>query len=341
MFPFAALSRLSAAPAPPAWLWEPYLARGTLAVLDGDPGVGKSLLTLDLAARLSRSGPMPDGRPLDRPHVSLLLSAEDSVARTGRPRAEAAGADLANVGFFVARGLTNPRFPDDLPMLEGAVHAHRAGLVVIDTFTAFVPLGPPGDQDRPVRQTLDRLADLAGRSGCAVILVRHLTKTGGLRALHRGLGSLGAVRAVRTGLLLAEHPYDPGGVRVLARTKPASGPALEFRLAPGAGPHPRLCWLGPSGLVAGDLYTHRDPADPRPREQAVEWLRRELADGPRRAAEVLAAAAAAGISRRTMTRAKRDLGVESDQVGRGRRSEWIWTDPATRAGHPRADSLPL
>src|SRR5437879_4870775 len=45
------------------WLWEPYLAFGTVAVLDGDPGVGKSLLTLDLAARLTAGRPMPDGRP--------------------------------------------------------------------------------------------------------------------------------------------------------------------------------------------------------------------------------------------------------------------------------------
>ena len=68
------------------WLWEPYLPRGKLAVLDGDPNVGKSLLSVDLAARLSRGGPLPDGTPLDRPHATLLLSGEDAAADTLRPR---------------------------------------------------------------------------------------------------------------------------------------------------------------------------------------------------------------------------------------------------------------
>ena len=36
------------------WLWEPYIPRGKLVLLDGDPGVGKSFLSLDLAARLDR-----------------------------------------------------------------------------------------------------------------------------------------------------------------------------------------------------------------------------------------------------------------------------------------------
>src|SRR5438874_3237412 len=93
------------------WLWEPYLPRGKLALLDGDPGVGKSLLTIDLAARLSRGGPLPDGSmaglceagpavaglceagpgsqspTTGRPHTTLFLSAEDDLDTTRR-RAE-------------------------------------------------------------------------------------------------------------------------------------------------------------------------------------------------------------------------------------------------------------
>src|SRR5437660_9922117 len=79
------------------WLWPRYLARGKLAILDGDPGMGKSLLALDLIARLTRGGPMPDGSPLARPGTAILLSAEDDPADTIRPRAEAAGADLARL----------------------------------------------------------------------------------------------------------------------------------------------------------------------------------------------------------------------------------------------------
>ena len=79
---------------PVRWLWEPYIPRGKLALVDGDPGVGKSLLTINLAARLSRGGYLPDGKSSERPHVTLLLSTEDEAGDTIRPRAEAAGADL-------------------------------------------------------------------------------------------------------------------------------------------------------------------------------------------------------------------------------------------------------
>src|SRR5437764_12175808 len=61
------------------WLWPRYLARGKLAILDGDPEMGKSLLTIDLIARLSRGGPLPDGSTLPRPCTSILLSAEDDA----------------------------------------------------------------------------------------------------------------------------------------------------------------------------------------------------------------------------------------------------------------------
>lgn len=317
---------------PVAWLWEPYLARGTLAVLDGDPGVGKSFLALDLAARLSRDGPLPDGKSLDRPHVTLFLSAEDAAADTIRPRAEAADADLSKLFVSAPDRGPLPRLPDDLPALEETVRAHRADLVVLDPFAAFVPPGVSGSHDRPARRTLTLLDALAVRCGCAVLLVRHLTKAGGLRMLYRGLGSIGVVRAVHTGLLLARHPRDPE-LRVLARTKPRDGPpapALAFRLSPGARSHPRLHWLGPVSVSAHDLYTTREPAGRRPREWAVEWLRHELANGPRRAAELIAGAAAAGITRRTLKRAKKDLGVRSNRSDRDGITGWIWSNQGTR-----------
>src|SRR5204862_159522 len=78
------------APAAVSWLWEPYLARGKLAVLDGDPGTGKSFFTVDLAARVSSGAHMPCGGPAGPPASVLLLNAEDDARDTIRPRVSAA-----------------------------------------------------------------------------------------------------------------------------------------------------------------------------------------------------------------------------------------------------------
>ena len=57
----AAVPLSDLAPEPIRWLWPGRLALGKVAMLEGDPGLGKSLLTLDLCARLSAGRPMPDG----------------------------------------------------------------------------------------------------------------------------------------------------------------------------------------------------------------------------------------------------------------------------------------
>src|SRR5262249_59256956 len=66
-----------AGPEPIDWLWPNYLPRGTLVVLDGDPGCGKSMLTVDLAARLTRGADWPDGSPGGPPGTAVLFAAED------------------------------------------------------------------------------------------------------------------------------------------------------------------------------------------------------------------------------------------------------------------------
>src|SRR6266566_9204945 len=78
------------------WLWEKRIPRGKLTTLDGDPGLGKSLLTLDLAARITTGRPMPDGTPGVQGSV-LLIALEDRAADTIKPRIEAAGGDPSRI----------------------------------------------------------------------------------------------------------------------------------------------------------------------------------------------------------------------------------------------------
>jgi hypothetical protein len=310
------------------WLWHPYLARGTLAVLDGDPGVGKSLVTVDIAARLSRGSPLPDGAPGGRPHVTLLLSAEDAPAVV-RARAEAAGADLDWLVRVSGPGGAPLSFPRHLDELEQFVRSYGADLVVIDPLTAFLQPEVAANVDQCVRGALAPLAALAERTDCAVLLVRHLRKRESPRAVLRGLGSVGIIASARAGLLAAKHPADPSlGVLAVSKTNVAGAvPSLGYRIKSDASGRPVVEWCGPAAVSADALGAA--PEYPlRPRERAAAWLGAELAGGPRRVSDLLTAAAAAGIPGRTLERAKDELGARSQRVARKDAQEWYWYDPA-------------
>ncbi len=310
------------------WLWPRYLARGKLALLDGDPEMGKSLVTLDLIARLSRGGPMPDGAAVRGPGTSILVSVEDSASDTVRPRAEAAGVDLSRL-ILPTFANRLPRLPEDLPALEALIYEHAAELVVIDPLMAVLPSSVAANLDQCVRQALSPLAALADQTGCAVVLVRHLTKAGSGRALLRGQGSIGIAAAVRTVLFAAPHPKEPDG-RALAVAKhnlARRPPTLGFRIVESPSGLPVVEWTGEVGETADGLCKRAEPGL-KAKDRAVVWLKRELAGGPRKTAEVYAAAAEAGIPERTLKRAKQELGVEAHRHYdyRERRGEWYWYD---------------
>src|SRR5215204_1167674 len=128
--PFAGVRCADITSANVSWLWEPYLARGKLAVLDGDPGTGKSFVTVDLACRISRGLSMPGAASAtQQPASVLLLNAEDDARDTIRPRVLAANGDPDRVRIFAAPGIgleRVPRFPEDFARLEAAVRETHA-----------------------------------------------------------------------------------------------------------------------------------------------------------------------------------------------------------------------
>src|ERR687890_334782 len=194
------------------WLWPGRLPLGKLSVLDGDPGLGKSVLTLDVAARVSAGLELPDGQRCE-PAGVVLLSAEDGLADTVRPRLDAAGADTQRVVALssVPDGKTERSLsiPEDLPALERAIRRVEASLVVVDPVMAFLSGNTNSHKDQDVRRALAPLAKLAERTGAAILIVRHLNKASGGETTHRGGGSIGIIGAARSGLVVAEDPEDP------------------------------------------------------------------------------------------------------------------------------------
>ena len=317
---------------PVTWLWPSRLALGHLALLDGDPDQGKSLVTLDLCARLSTGRPWPDGTPLAAPGSAVVINAEDSDQQTVCPRLRVLGADLGRV-FFLPRdeaGGIDFRLPSRTGALDAVLAETRARLVVIDPVTVFLDAGVNTHSDGGVRRALAPLAALARKHSCAVLMVRHLTKDGGHRALYRGLGSIGLVGSCRSAWLIAPDPRVPGR-RVLAQEKNNLGPpqpSLAFAVAD-AGGLPALSWLGPADWSADALLAAaaERPARPNPVEFAREFLADVLKDGPRTSREIWQLAEPLGHSQRTLDRAREALKIRTRRVHRdGQKTSW-WLLP--------------
>ncbi len=198
------------------WLWKGYLALGKITMWDGDPGIGKSLSILDVAARLSTGRPMPDGSPCEKGCV-VLITPEDGLADTIHPRLVRAGANLRNilsisdVPVYDESGKEIDRrpfiLPDDLPMLKSAIKRMKAKLVIIDPLMSIFGM-QNSYKDNEVRAALTPVKIAIEEAGAACVMVRHLTKGGGDNALYRGGGSIAFIGLARLALLVAKDPTD-------------------------------------------------------------------------------------------------------------------------------------
>jgi hypothetical protein len=277
----------------------------------------------------------------------VILSAEDGLADTIRPRFDAAGGDPARAIALstIPDAEGNERqiaIPDDLHVIEAAIERVGAVLVVIDPLMAFLSGEVNSHRDQDVRRALAPLARLAERTGAAVAVVRHLNKASGGNALYRGGGSIGIVGAARSGLLIAKHPEDDGR-RVLASIKSnlaPPAPSLVFGLSSTGNGALRVDWKGESTLDASALLSA--PTDPEERsvlQEARDLLRDVLSEGPVPASEVKQEAQSADISERTLKTAKRELGILTSREGEpGKRGggKWIWALPRASDGIKRA-----
>jgi archaellum biogenesis ATPase FlaH len=332
-----------------AWLWSGYIPLGKVTVLDGDPGLGKSLTTLDLAARVTTGSTMPDGTPGIQGGV-VLLSAEDDLADTIRPRLDAAGADLSKVVALDAVTATDPDtgeanerpvyLPGDLPSLKEAITANEAKLVVIDPLMAFLEGDVNAHRDQDVRRALRPLTTLAQETGAAVLIVRHLNKAPGGKAIYRGGGSIGIAGAARSALLIAEHPDDEQR-RVLARVKSnlaESVPALAYQVVEHTPGVPRVDWQGATEHTATNLLAVPQDADERSAtDECEEWLRDLLNEqgGQMPVKDVQAEARKAGHSEKVLRSARMRCCERPIKVGDFADSKWVWRLKPTK---PQSDS---
>jgi len=327
---------------PLRWLWPGRIPLGKLTLLIGDPGLGKSLLTIDIASRVALGASFPDGATCELGSV-IFLSAEDDAADTIRPRLDAVGADVSRVYTLeaVRVQLTDGSFAEkafnletDVAALEGVLREHPdVLLIVIDPISAYLG-GVDSHSNAEVRGVLARLAALAAHYGVAVLCVTHLRKSA-RAAVYRAIASIAFTAASRAVWAVAPDPEDADRRLLLAvkQNLSANMGGLAFHVE-AQGAASRLAWEpGGVALAANEVLGNVETQDQSERREAKAWLQELLGDGPVAVKRIQSEAKAAGLSWMTVRRAKEALSVVASKSAYKGGWEWRLEDGHSEDAH--------
>ena len=285
------------------WLWEPYIPFGKVTIVQGNPGEGKTTLALRLCAACTNRKPFP-AMAEHEPFNVIYQTAEDGLGDTVKPRLMEADADLDRV-LVIDEGKQELSLSDE--RIERAIRQTGARLIILDPIQAYVGEKTDMNKANEIRPIFRRLAEVAERTGCAVVLIGHLNKAAGGQSAYRGLGSIDFRAAARSVLLIGRVKREPN-VRVIIHDKSSLAPEgkpMAFLLGAESG----FSWIGEYDITADELLSGTGGNTETKTEQAERLILDLLADGKEMASEdIVKAAAEAGISERTVQNAKRSMG---------------------------------
>ena len=294
------------------WLWEPYIPFGKVTIVQGNPGEGKTTLALRLCAACTNRKPFP-AMAEHEPFNVIYQTAEDGLGDTVKPRLMEADADLDR-GLVIDEGKQELSLSDE--RIERAIRQTGARLIILDPIQAYVGEKTDMNKANEIRPIFRRLAEVAERTGCAVVLIGHLNKAAGGQSAYRGLGSIDFRAAARSVLLIGRVKREPN-VRVIIHDKSSLAPEgkpVAFCLDPETG----FSWIGEYDITADELLSGAGGNTATKTEQAERLILDLLADGKELASEdIEKAATEAGISARTVRAAKRNLDgrITSKRIG--------------------------
>ena len=317
------------------WLLYPFIPFGKVTIIQGDPGEGKTTMVLQIIAKLTRGEPillnkksqkeaqqdseenlkqevLSQDNPIQPVNV-IYQTAEDGLGDTIKPRLLAAGADCSRV--LVIDDREQPLTMVDV-RLEEAIIQTKARMVVLDPIQGF--LGTDVDMHRAneIRPLMKRMAVLAEKYHCAIILIGHMNKNSNGKSSYRGLGSIDFQAAARSVLIVGRLKDEPE-TRVMCHVKSSLAPegkSVAFRLDKETG----FRWIGEYDISADDLLS----GDARGQKSRIakEFLLDILADGGMAQKKIEEEASKQGIKKKTLRNAKQEL--EIDSVKRG--NQWFW-----------------
>lgn len=298
------------------WLWNPYIPFGKVTIIQGNPGEGKTTLALRLCAACTNRKSFPDMTELE-PFNVIYQTAEDGLGDTVKPRLMEAEADLARV-LVIDEAKKELSLSDE--RIEKAIRQNNARLIVLDPLQSYLGASTDMNRANEIRPIIKKLADVAERTGCAVILLGHLNKASGTQAAYRGLGSIDFRAAARSVLLIGRVKKEPN-IRVIIHDKSSLAPEGE-PMAFSLGDNEGFRWIGRYDITADELLSGKGGDTESKEDLAKSLILDLLADGKEMFSEdIEKAAAEIGISERTVRNAKRKLGdrLKSHRVG----AQWV------------------
>jgi putative DNA primase/helicase len=326
------------------WLWPQRIVGDGLTIITGPVGISKSLISVDVAARVTTAGKWPDGTGHAPMGSVILFGAEDDAGKVVVPRLIAAGADLTRV--HVCQGATTGR-DDDEPaavVLERHIGQLRAALdevsdcrlIVFDPLPDYIAADENSSAE--VRSALVPLARLAQEKKVAVVAVLHQNKKNDLTTVQRIAGSGAFAQIARVVLAIGTHPDDAGKEtgkrRVMLVSKNNYGErdvGQAYEIETRSNDQPGLCWLPGAVTMDADELARR-PTGGREHEdrraEAVDALREMLALGERNAGATTEELQDRGFGRRQIDYAAATLNVIKHKA----RDGWYWRLPAREPG---------
>ncbi|MFC2170282.1 AAA family ATPase [Acidobacteriota bacterium] len=316
-------------PQPVEWLWFNRIPLGKLSLLVGDPGQGKSFLSVYMAAHITTGKPWPDiGEPNLKGSV-IMITAEDGIADTVRIRADAAGADVEKIRIL--EGVTTEKGEFDffnlikyLPALEKAIHETKdVRLVILDPITSYLGI-IDSHKNSAVRGALTPLVQLAEKYKIAVVAISHLNKNIALNAIYRTMGSLAFTAAARAVWVVSRDEGDENKSRrffMPLKTNLSIEPTcLAFSIKDSQ----VVFEDQPVDINPEEVLSNDKSEDKSALNQAISWLKEALEDGPIASNDLNRMAEENRISKASLRRAKEKLGVESYKEGVLKDQKWFW-----------------
>lgn len=317
------------------WLWYPYLARGELTILEGDPERGKSYLAQMVAGHFCDGLQLPsvkEGMPIVTGKVAYF-DIENSAGSITVKRMRGNGFKALN-NYIQEEAIFSIDDDDTVPRVVAALEKMKPVMIVFDTINTYLGRAD-AFKGHEAQQAFVRFREIAKRLNCAVLVLRHLTKSSKERALYRGQGSIAFAGIARVVLTVGAMPDDPD-VRVMAVTKLniAQRPkALTFTIAalPDKGKETDRSvfkWGEFVDLTADDmLATTATPGKGNERESAIIFLKETLAEGPVEFVRIERMAETRSISTRTLQRAAEALNLNRRVTGFGKTRCSVWSLP--------------